>query len=192
DLLEPKWKGKLVINDPTTPGAGASFVAFLVRSWGEEETKAYLRKLVTQDLVMTRDWRQQIEWVAKGKYYIAIAPNPDNVTQFMNVGAPISPLRAKEGGVKQTVSAGLSLPKDPPHPNARTIFVNWLLSKEGMTALQKGFGQPTSRVDISLEGVNPIFLPGPGDKVLPEVEEHFTIQAKMFPAVREIFASLMQ
>ncbi|MBI4334513.1 MAG: extracellular solute-binding protein [Chloroflexi bacterium] len=190
DLLDPKWKGKLVLNDPTTPGAGASFVAFLVRSWGEEETKDYLRGLVKQDLVLTRDWRQQVEWVARGKYPVALAPNPDNVTQFLALGSPIAPIRAKEGGVRQTVSAAVALPTNPPHPNARTVFINWLLSKEGQTALVKGFGQPSSRSDVSTEGINPIFTAGPNDKVLPEVEEHFTIQAKMFPVVREILGPL--
>ncbi|MBI2934611.1 MAG: extracellular solute-binding protein [Chloroflexi bacterium] len=192
DLLDPKWKGKIVMNDPTIPGAGASFVAFLVRSWGEEDTKAYLKGLVGQDLVVTRDWRQQVEWVARGKYPIAIAPNPDNVTQFMAMSAPITPIRAKEGGVRQTVSAAIALPTNPPHPNARTIFVNWLLSKDGQTALAKGFRQPVARTDVSTEGINPIFFPQPGDKVLPEVEEHFTIQAKMFPAVREIMAPVIK
>ncbi len=190
DLLAPKWKGQLVLNDPTIPGAGASFVAFLVRSWGEDETKAYLQGLVKQEVVISRDWRQQTEWVAKGKYPILIAPNPDNVTQFMEVGAPLLPIRAKEGGVLQTVSAAISLPTNPPHPNARTIFVNWLLSKEGQTALVKGFHEPSARADVSTDGINPIFFAGPNDKVLPEIEDHFLIQAKMFPAVQQIFASL--
>ncbi len=192
DLLDPKWKGKLVLNDPTIPGAGASFVAFLVRSWGEEETKAYFQGLVKNDVTVSRDWRQQTEWVARGKYPILMAPNPDNVTQFMDMGAPIVPLRVKEGGVLQTVSAAISLPTNPPHPNARTIFINWLLSKEGQTALVKGFHEPSARSDVPTDGINPIFFPGPNDKVLPEIEEHFTIQAKMFPAMQQILAPVIK
>ena len=29
------------------------------------------------------------------------------------------------------------MPSQPPHPNAARVFVNWLLSREGQTALQR-------------------------------------------------------
>ena len=34
------------------------------------------------------------------------------------------------------------LPSQPPHPNAARVFVNWLLSREGQTALQRATNTP--------------------------------------------------
>jgi ABC-type Fe3+ transport system substrate-binding protein len=48
----------------------------------------------------------------------------------------------------------LSLLQNPPHPNAAKVFVNWLLSREGQTEVQKGrkgrprTGSNSLRIDI--------------------------------------------
>ncbi len=36
-------------------------------------------------------------------------------------------------------SRSISVPKNPPHPNATMVFVNWYLSKEAQEALVKSF-----------------------------------------------------
>jgi ABC-type Fe3+ transport system substrate-binding protein len=36
------------------------------------------------------------------------------------------------------------LPSQPPHPNAARAFVNWLLSREGQTALQRVANTPNN------------------------------------------------
>ena len=36
------------------------------------------------------------------------------------------------------------LPNQPPHPNAARVFVNWLLSREGQTALQRVADTPNN------------------------------------------------
>ena len=46
----------------------------------------------------------------------------------------------------RAISAGnmgsIVLPTQPPHPNAARVFVNWLLSREGQTALQRAANTP--------------------------------------------------
>jgi iron(III) transport system substrate-binding protein len=54
DLLKPKWKGKVGFLDPRTPGSGQSIWSFLWDIKGE----SYLKKLVGQDLFISRDQRQ--------------------------------------------------------------------------------------------------------------------------------------
>ncbi len=48
DLLDPKWKGKIVLSDPTAGGGGAgnSWLTLMVTVWGLEKTKDYLRQFV--------------------------------------------------------------------------------------------------------------------------------------------------
>ena len=36
------------------------------------------------------------------------------------------------------------MPSQPPHPNAARVFVNWLLSREGQTALQRAANTPNN------------------------------------------------
>jgi ABC-type Fe3+ transport system substrate-binding protein len=44
----------------------------------------------------------------------------------------------------------------PPHPNASKVFINWLLSRDGQTAVQKdGETNDSLRVDITKSGVRP-------------------------------------
>ncbi len=188
DLLDPKWKGKMDMTDPKVPGAGVSFLAILAEDLGEAKTREYIKGLIKQEVVVSSDWRQLVEWVARGKYAVAIAPNPEQVAQFMKLGSPINAIKTKEGGMRQMVSAGLLLPTNPPHPNARTVFVNWMLSKEGQTALVKGIGQPPARVDVPTGDLSPIFFPPPGSRVRPETEEHYFLQGKMFDVAKEMFA----
>jgi ABC-type Fe3+ transport system substrate-binding protein len=59
---------------------------------------------------------------------------------------PISTL--KEGYYAASGSGNVVLLKNAPHPNATKVFVNWLLSKQGQTAITKALGQPTRRFDV--------------------------------------------
>jgi len=44
--------------------------------------------------------------------------------------------------------------KNPPHPNAARVFVNWLLSKEGQELYVKVMHQSTRRVDVDTKWLN--------------------------------------
>jgi len=68
DLLNPKWKGKIGLSDPRTPGSGASIWAYMFLIKGEE----YLRRLAGQKLFLTRDLRLLAENLAKERVGIAL------------------------------------------------------------------------------------------------------------------------
>ncbi|MBI4333991.1 MAG: extracellular solute-binding protein [Chloroflexi bacterium] len=188
DLLNPKWKGKMTMLDPTMTGSGLSMSAFLGRVWGVDRALEFLRGLAKQEIVTTRDKRQQVEWVARGKYALAVAPTPDVLAEFKAAGAPIASVRLTDGGGLQTVGGALSVPAKPAHPNASTVFLNWLLSKEGQEAYVRGIRLPAARIDVTREGIDELFFAGPNDKVTYGDEEFFLLQGKMLPPIREIFA----
>ena len=68
DLLNPKWKGKIGILDPRSPGAGTATWAFFLKIKGEE----YLKKLAAQEMFLSRDQRQLADSLAKGKIALTI------------------------------------------------------------------------------------------------------------------------
>src|SRR3990172_1967589 len=66
DLLDPKWKDKLAIEDPKVGGAGQSQISFFYYS--KELGPDFVRSLAAQKLHITRDAQQSAEWVAKRTY----------------------------------------------------------------------------------------------------------------------------
>ena len=139
-LLNPKWKGRIAILDPRSPGSGESTWAFLLKIKGEQ----FLTKLAAQEMLVGRNLRQLGEAVARGKSAISIGLSYYTYVPFIKAGLPVRPLSAiKEGYYAASGSGNLAILRNVSHPNATKVFVNWLLSKEGQTAFTKAMGQPT-------------------------------------------------
>ncbi|MFQ5540376.1 MAG: ABC transporter substrate-binding protein, partial [Candidatus Binatia bacterium] len=120
DLLDPKWKGKMGFYDPRRPGAGSSTWSYMWNIKGVE----YLKRLVQQDLQITRNRRVLAESLAKGKLSITIGLTYYSFRQFVDAGLPIKPLPTfKEGTYISGGSGNLAIIKNPPHPNATKVFV---------------------------------------------------------------------
>jgi iron(III) transport system substrate-binding protein len=145
DFLNPKWKGRLGFLDPRTPGSGQSIWSFLWDIRGE----GYLKKLVQQDLFVSRDQRQLADALAKGKLAIALGVSFYTLEGFIVANLPIKEMpKLKEGGPSSNGSGVIGVVKGPPHPNAAKLFVNWLLSKEGQELYVKVMHQSTRRLDV--------------------------------------------
>jgi ABC-type Fe3+ transport system substrate-binding protein len=145
DFLNPKWKGKIGFLDPRSPGSGQSIWSFLWDVKGED----YLRKLVRQDLFVSRDQRQLGDSLAKGKLAVALGVSFYTLEGFLSANLPIKELpRLKEGLPSSNGSGVIGIVKNSPHPNAARVFVNWLLSKEGQELYVKVMRQATRRLDV--------------------------------------------
>jgi iron(III) transport system substrate-binding protein len=167
DLLNEKWRGKIVVMDPRSGGfgrSGARYVYFHPQLGSE-----YLRRLFTEQVVMvSRDYRQAIDWVAQKRFSILLFGNGDNVLQARAQGLPLSVIDTsgwKEGGALEPAAFTLVWMDKPPHPNASKVFINWFLSRDGQTAVQKdGETNDSLRVDITKSGVRPIVRRKDGGK----------------------------
>lgn len=190
DILNPKWKGKIILNDPTSAGAGLLWFGFMMRNiLGVEKGKEYMINLVRQEPVISRDQRQQMEWLAQGKYAILIAPQRELVAQFQQIGAPIMPLEFWGEVSPITPGSGnLALLNRAPHPDAAQVFINWLLSKEGQASFMKEYGFPSARLDVPTEGIDPLFIPDPKREYFMTTEEFYVGQDDMQKLAIEIFS----
>ena len=155
-LLNPKWKGKIVIDDPRVDGPGSGRIALWVGQLGEE----FVRALLKQDLALTRDGRQLADWLARGKYPIAIGANDTEISELqkLGIGSKIEPLGGKlaEAWRMGTGWGAVRLVNKAPHPNAAAVFINWLLSKEGQTGWATTGGRPSRRMDVPrITGLSP-------------------------------------
>jgi len=157
DLLDPKWKGKITIKDPKEPGGGSPLL-FLYHNpqLGQE----YLKKLFSvAGLTLVRDDRQQTDWLAAGKFPITLTSKATEVEEAKSQGLPVDVLDAhtfrQDGVGLEAGGTMLALANRAPHPNAAKVLINWFLSREGQTAVQKTGanepGQNSLREDIPKE-----------------------------------------
>ena len=145
DLLNPKWKGKIGWLDPRQPGGGIGVWEYMRKHKGED----YLKRLVAQDLQLSRNPRVLAESLAREKLAVTIGMNYYGFRSFVEAGMPLKALPIFKEGTYGTAGSGiLAIIKNRPHPNATKVFVNWLLSKEGQEVWTKELSQPTRRWDV--------------------------------------------
>ena len=152
-LLDAKWKGKIGMWDPREGGAAAGKWAFLWQLKGE----GYLKKLAEQVSLITTDRRLVADALARGKVSITIGPTYYSFASYVKAGLPVKPLPPfKEGTYVSFGNGGPVAIKNPPHPNAARVLVNWLLSREGQEIYSRALGQATRRTDIDTKWMNEI------------------------------------
>jgi iron(III) transport system substrate-binding protein len=145
DLLNPKLQGKIGISDPRTPGSGSSMWSYMHYIKGEE----YLKNLVAQKLFVTRDLRLLADNLAKGKIAVTSGIGYSEFYPFIKANLPVVPLSVPKEGLYVSGGYGhLTVLKNPPHPNATKVFVNWLLSRDGQEIFSRGMGVGSRRLDI--------------------------------------------
>ena len=181
DLLSPKWRGKIGFLDPRNPGSGQNNWTFLWKVKGED----YLKKLVQQDLLISRNLRQIADALAKGKLAFTIGVSHYTYQPFVKAGLPVKPIpRIREGGQANNGSGVVTVVKDPPHSNAAKVFVNWLLSKEGQELYGKAMVQGTRRLDVDTEWLKEFSIQGCKDVMT--VEDYYRLETHLESSVLKL------
>ncbi len=158
ELLDPEWKGKVVLPDPEKTALGYVFLATQVFRFGRDEdaAMAYMKKLdrqldryvgrATQALELVGAgtdlgapmWAHEV--VARGGIAFAL-PDP--------TGTELGAISVLGGGAR---------------PDATKVFVDWLLSKEGGDLLVRSMGVTSTRTDVA--GPSRAQMP-PSGKLVP-------------------------
>ena len=170
DLIDPQWKGKIVLQDPRG-GAGLGSMTVLLAVHGEQFVKEFLSK---QDVVVTSDIRQQAEWVIRGRYPIGIGVLPDQLLYLKERGLKFNVQRLREGSAGLSVGfGGIQLMNRTPHPNAAKVYINWLLSQKGQSNVAQTLRMNSRRLDVQTSDPEARIDPGHMENYIPHQYENF-------------------
>jgi iron(III) transport system substrate-binding protein len=154
DLLSPDYRGKIVWQDPRGGGNGLSFLAAAYNFKGRDGIQ---RLLVDQQPLLVRGSGESAEQLVRGTRPVSLpSVSRDTLVQFEQAGVT---LRLEDNPVADipAVSNGGQAPavfKNPPHPNATKVFVNWLLSQAAQDVLARELLQNSTRKGV------PVYYPG--------------------------------
>jgi len=139
DLLQPRWRGKMVAMDPKVSGAVSRGIRFFY--FQPELGPKFITKLFAEtDIALARDFTQMLDWLATGKFSLGVFVGSSESAKAMSQGLPIkdfSPGHFKEGAAVSPFNGTVALVNRAPHPSAAKVLINFLLSREGQVAVQQ-------------------------------------------------------
>ena len=187
DLLDPKWKGKIIADDPRKSGPGqATFTFFFLHP---ELGVKFIRAIAGQGLTLLRDYAQEVNMLGQGRYSVGLGFSDSLAEQRAKQGVPVEIVdirQLKEGSDISPASGGLSIFNRAPHPNAAKIYINWLLSKEGQTMNARATGYISNRLDVPTDHAAPWRVPQPGS-IKTYTQAAISKKDDLFPILNDVF-----
>ena len=149
DLLEPRYKGHIVMSNPSTSGTAYLLLASHVTRLGEDKAFAYYEALDKNLSQVTRSGGAPGRMAASGETPIGIALAYE-VEVAKKQGAPIDVIFPSDG-VAWTFE-GNALVKGAKNPQNARRFLDWAVGKSAMTAYAGWRGTGITRSDVSVPG----------------------------------------
>jgi iron(III) transport system substrate-binding protein len=157
DLLNPKYKGKFVMPDPTQHTTTLQWLFSLYKVMGNEKADKFIRDLGATKPLMVESFAPSAERVSTGETPIAISLIRYTVT-YGEKGAPVDYVRL---GKMLSTGQYLALSHKASRPNGGKAFIDFFLGDESMRILAK-MGEFVNR-----KGIYP---PLPGADKIQSVE----------------------
>jgi iron(III) transport system substrate-binding protein len=174
DLLDPRWRGQVVMIDPRSAGPGLAMATFLYLA--PELGPDFLSQLLASGIVFSKDDRQLLDWVGRGQRAIVLSPAERSAVELRRKGVPLEMLGGSalaEGTYFSAASGTTAVINQPPNPNATRVYLNWLLSREGQSVVSEATGYPSRRLDAARDHLDSVVLPTPGVEYLATYKEKY-------------------
>ncbi|HEY7558538.1 MAG TPA: extracellular solute-binding protein [Candidatus Binatia bacterium] len=139
DLLSPKWKNDISIdNEPEQ-----AVFAWLME-WGEEKTAQYMKALMRNGAVARRGHTLQVQLLCSGETKIAVEVYPPRVLQMKyEKKCPIAMVFPNP--TPGSLGSHTGIAKTAKNPHAAALYIDFMLSEDGVAALARGGGTISAR-----------------------------------------------
>jgi iron(III) transport system substrate-binding protein len=128
DLLDPKWKGKIGMDEEEFEWYGT-----LVDYWGREKAGKFIRALAAQQPQLRRGHSLLAQLLAAGEFPTAIV-FPFEIEQLKQKGARVD-WSATSDPIVTSINV-VALSTKAPHSNGGKLLINYILSEEGQTIIK--------------------------------------------------------
>ncbi len=143
-LLEPKWKGKLAMDNESY-----DLLAALLDHYGDSEGRRMAEALGKQEPSFRRGTTLVGQLVAAGEFPIMVDGSNHLAYDLKKKGAPIEYL-FPEPFIPVMIPQGFWVAAKPPHPHGAALFVDYMLSKKAQE-IMAGQGRWVSRKDVKYQ-----------------------------------------
>jgi iron(III) transport system substrate-binding protein len=129
DLLDPKWKGKLVKAHPSYSGTSLTGTYAITKALGWE----YLEKLSKNGVQQLQSTTAPPKSIASGERAVQVDGNEYNLFIEIDMKSPVKIVYSKEG--TPFVTSPTAIFAGAPHPNAARVFQNFLYTAKAQQVL---------------------------------------------------------
>jgi len=155
DLLQPKYRGKLVKGHPGYSGTIMTATQQISRELGW----SYFEKLAKQKVLQVQSATEPPKRLEAGERAVAVDGSDYLFWMARERGLPIEVVLAVEGTPQ--ISNPMGVFKTAPNPNAARLLVSWIMSAEGQSFIVNLSGQYAANRQVK---------PKPGRPLLSQVK----------------------
>jgi iron(III) transport system substrate-binding protein len=145
DLLDPVYKGRLVMPHPASSGTGYFHIAAWIQMWGEDKAWEFMDRLHDNIAVYLHSGSTPCRLASTGEYVAGISYELAGANA-KQAGAPIDTLIMKEGGGWDMDAAGLL--KGTRNTDAARRLLDWAASRKANQLYSQFVSQ------VAIEGIS--------------------------------------
>ena len=143
ELLAPQWKGRVAIDE-----SDVEWYASMLEYWGRDRGSDFMRALARQEPTFRRGHTLLFSLLVAGDFPLALVLASE-IEQAKKKGAPVDWVRSTDPIVASPSLIAVSA--KAPHPHAARLFVDFMLSHEGQSAVRER-GRVPARADVAGAG----------------------------------------